>query len=68
MSLVSAALMLITFCSGLLYANSGCRTFTGLLPMQVHVNSALATVGLLWEVHVWDAPAADQGALPGDLG
>ncbi|MGH3565943.1 MAG: molybdopterin-dependent oxidoreductase [Pseudonocardia sp.] len=52
MSLVFAALVLIAVCSGLLHAISGFRTYVGLLPMQVHVGSAAAAVGLLG-AHAW---------------
>lgn len=52
MSLVFAALVLLAVCSGLLHAISGFRTHVGLLPMQVHVGSAAAAVGLLG-AHVW---------------
>jgi DMSO/TMAO reductase YedYZ molybdopterin-dependent catalytic subunit len=44
---VLAALVLLAVASGLLHAVGGFRPYLGLLPMQLHVGSALGAVGLL---------------------
>jgi Oxidoreductase molybdopterin binding domain len=45
--LTLVALVLLTVASGLLHALGGWRTYLGLLPMQIHVGAASATIPLM---------------------
>ncbi len=51
-SLAFAAAVLLAIGSGLLHAIGGFRPYLGLLPMQIHVGSALVAV-LLLGMHLW---------------